>query len=311
MKGHVPLAPEKWILALAVAVMGTVVGGFFGAPADAATTLQVTQEQVFLIPGAASKSFQIVEQLSVRNQAPSAQDVFVVLPAGYQSLQVDGGAAKQSALNGQTLTLSRAAAGGQTTKVVVSYNVPLDGQKGVLVTLHTPYPVYAAHLYLQEGNAALSAQNLFTTTRTVNIQGTAFRVFTRDGIPAGDDWTLSLQLLPQVTSAQSLHGLPILGAPESGPTNEIQAIGNLLVIAFVLAIGIIGIRSTQWGPGRAAASKEQSLYRAWEQVEFAHAQGRLDDATYETRRADLKRRLVELKGQTSTDGPAGTGGLPR
>lgn len=291
---------SRSLLALLSATVAAVLASVLMSPAVfAATSIQVTEEQVFLLPASNNKSFEVVEELAVKNTAATAEQVVVSLPSGYQSLQVGGHTPAAGAVHAGTLTLPHAASAGKTSKVVVSYQLSLGGQHGLQFTLHANYPVYVAHLYLPEGNVALSAQDVFTTTSTTNIQGTTFRVFTREGIPAGDDWTLSLQLLPGVTKNTVVQGLPVLGAPENGLTNELQAIGNLVVIAFVLAIGILGIRRTGWNQRRMALAKEDVLYRAWEQIEMAHMEGTLGDEAYEQRRTQVKQRLVDLKSKST------------
>lgn len=269
-----------------------------GAVAFAASGPQVTEEKLFLLPDTAHKSFDVVENLSIRNDTDAPADIQVNVPSGAQSVQVNGNAPSSAGavVDGQTVTLPNLVAAHQGTQLTLSYSLPLDGQQGVQFTLHSFYPVYVAHLYLPEGNAALSAEGLFTTTRSVQIQGTAFRVFTREGIPAGDDWTLSLQMLPTVTSNPTVSGLPVLGEQENGKANTLEALGNLFVILLVLVVGIIGIRSTQWGRRKhGVLSREDALFRAWEQLEWQRDRGGMEPAQYEKRREDLKGRLVALR----------------
>lgn len=271
-----------------------------GSPADAQTGLQVPQEQMFLLPDTTHQGFDIVDSLAVKNTSSVPETVQIGIPVGAHAVQVDGKTPIAGSLSGQTLTLKGVALPHQTSTVTVSYSFPLNGQKGVQFTIHSFYPVYVAHLYMPEGNSALSAQGLFTTTTTTQIQGTTFRVFTREGIPASDEWTLSLQLLPSVTPNQKVAGLPVLGADPNGTVNDLQAVGNLLVVVLVLAVGLIGIRSTQWGrrtsqaASRAAgAQKEAALYQAWLHLEQQYQGGRVTEAQYQKRRQDLKQRLIE------------------
>ncbi|MDQ0188395.1 hypothetical protein QTN31_02795 [Alicyclobacillus cycloheptanicus] len=283
-----------WMLSAAAAA-----GWMFllsGPPVLADTAPQVSQEQLFLLPDTKDKSFDIVQSLTVHNSGSTPAYVNVEVPAGAKSLAVAGKAPAAGALHGRTLTIPQAVRPNQTTVLTVSYTLPLDGQQGLQFTLHSFYPVYVAHLYLPEGNAALSAQDLFTTTSTTSIQGTTFRVFTREGIPAGDDWTLSLQMLPAVTPNNHVKGLPVLGANEDGTSNDLQALGNLFVVALVLVIGLLGIRSTQ-GRRRAPASRENALYEAWAQLERQYREGLVGEEDYQKHRQEFKQRLVRLKGE--------------
>lgn len=271
--------------------------------AAAAPALQVAQEEVFLMPAPTHGAFEIVEVWTVRNPAPTAQDVDVSLPNGYQSLAVTGVRKGAAHVAGNQLVL-RGAAGPQTSTVLsVSFVLPLDGQQGLQFTVHAFYPADVAHLLLPIGNAALSAQGLLTSTQTTVVAGTRFRVFTRPGIPAGDDWTLSLQELPSPTPDRAIHGLAVIGSNADDAGNTLQAIGNLLLAGFVLVIGLLSIRSIQWGrASRVPVAREEALFRAWEETERRYADGRIEAARYEQQRRELRDALVRLRRQGDGDG---------
>lgn len=274
-----------------------MVGGALFGPLTAFANpgLKVTQEQFLFMP-MQNKAFEVVEVLELKNDSTTAEDVRVALPSGYQSLNVAGdkGASKQ--IVGQDLVLPQWAKPKATTTLTLTYVLALDGQSGVQFTLDSPYPVDTAHFYLPIGNSVLSAPGLLPDTRTETISGTTFRVFTRPGIAAGDTWPISLNLLPTPTALQSVFGLKEIGMDDQSAGNTWQALGNLLVAAGILVIGLMSIRSTQWGRGaRKAVSHEEALYRAWESLEWQREQGMIDEVQFEKRQGQFKRKLAELK----------------
>lgn len=276
--------------------MSSFLVGFLMAPltAFAEQGLNVTDEQILFMP-VQNHTFEVVEVLDVKNPLPQAQDIVITLPTGYQALSVAGDSEVAKQVTGQTLTLPKWAKAGITTKVTFTYVLPMSGQTGVQTTLHSNYPVLVAHLYLPIGNSALSAPGTMPDTQTVTISGTTFRVFTRPGIPAGDNWPMSLELLPSAEKGPSISGLPIIGMTDQSTGSTLQALGNLVIAVLILVIGLISIRSTQWGrSARTPVSQEEALYRAWESVEWQHEQGMLEEEQFVRKRSQLRRRLAEL-----------------
>ncbi|OFW75704.1 MAG: hypothetical protein A2201_08350 [Alicyclobacillus sp. RIFOXYA1_FULL_53_8] len=281
-----------WRTTLAALAGATLLGPL---TAFASTGLTVTQEQFLFMP-MQSKAFEVVEVLQLKNDSPLAEDVRVALPSGYQSLSVAGDKRASKQIVGANLVLSKWAKPQATTTVTLTYILTLDGQSGVQFSLASPYPVDTAHFYLPIGDSVLSAPGLLPDTRTETISGTTFRVFTRPGIAAGDTWPISLDVLPTPTALQSVAGLKEIGMDDQSAGNTWQALGNLLVAAGILTIGLLSIRSTQWGRGaRKVVSPEESLYRAWESLEWQRGQGMIDEVQFEKRRGQFKRKLAELK----------------
>jgi hypothetical protein len=133
------------------------------------------------------------------------------------------------------------------------------------------------------------------------LQGSQVRVFTRLGIPAGDDWTISLQQLPSVTGdVASTSGLPIIGQPLTERQNLLQAGANLLMACVVLAVGIAGVRSTQGLSFWRSASRQEALVKALENLEFQRAAGGIDEASYARRKTEVLRRLAMLSAQATS-----------
>ena len=262
---------------------------------QAQTTLVVPQEQVLFMP-VQGNAFNVIQVLSVKNNSNAAQNVEIAIPAGATKLAVQGDTHTASHVHGQNVVLPNWAKPSTTTAVTLTYTLPFNSQTGVQFTLHSVYPVYTARLFLPIGDSALSAPGIMPNTQTVTISGTSFRVFTRPGIQAGDNWPMSVTLLPSTTSPDAVKGLPSIGMDNSSAGNTLQALGNLLVAALVLVIGLISIRSTQWGKSaRKPVSQEEALYHAWETTEQQYRQGVLDKEEFEARRERFKGKLVELK----------------
>lgn len=262
--------------------------------ANAASALSVTDEQFLFMP-VQNHTFEVVEVLNVKNASNALQNIEINLPSGFEALTVAGASKASTKVSGQNLVLSQRAKPNAITKVTLTYALPMSGQSGIQTVLHSTYSVVVAHLYLPIGNSALSAPGLMPDTQTETISGTTFRVFTRPGIPAGDSWPLSLELLPSAAPAPSISGLPIIGMDNQSSGNTLQALGNLAVAVGILVIGLISIRSTQWGRGkRTPLSQEEALYRAWESLEWQYEQGMLEVDQFSKKRSQLKRRLAEL-----------------
>jgi hypothetical protein len=257
----------------------------------AAGQLRVTEEQVFLVPESKQERLQIIEQISIRNSGSRTLDVVLSLPSGARGVQVAGTRAGSAVVSGGQLRLSAWARPG-TRVLTVNYWLPFRAQQEVQLTLHTPYPVDLAHLYLPIGDSALSAAGLLTTTQTVSIAGTPYRVFTRPGIPAGDDWSVSVQQLPTPTRQSENSGLPVIGRPLDASANALQALANLALAALVFVLGLIGVhRQSQ----SRRLNQEEALYLAWEDLERNFQEGHLEEVEYRRRREQLKARLVGLK----------------
>jgi hypothetical protein len=265
-------------------------------PVQAADTgnrsLYVADERIMFLPVPVHKVVKVLQVVDVVNGGPADADISIPLPEGYKDFQVEDRTHRAADANG-TAVFPKAAKAKATTTVSVSYTLPFDGRNGAQLTLHALYDVDAAHIYLPIGDYALSAPGLLTTTQTATVDGTQFRVFTRVGIPAGDDWAVRLQQLPAATTGSSVN-LPVIGAPISERQNMLQASANLLLAAVVLAIGLIGIRSAGQ-TGASARSRREALVAALERIELDFAQGRLAEDIYGRRKQDILQKIVETE----------------
>ncbi len=243
-----------------------------------------------LIPVPIHRVLRVLEVIDVVNKGSADQDVSLVLPKGYEDLQVEDKQRRAEVNNGKA-TFRKAAKANATTTISISFTLPFDARSGAQFTLHSTYDVDSAHIYLPTGDYALSAPGLLTTTQKTAVDGTDFRVFTRLGISVGDDWVIQLQHLPSATTGPSEH-LPVIGAPMSERQNMLQASANLILAAVVLGIGLLGIRSA----GRAhtaASSRREALVSALERIEMEFAAGRLAEDAYHQYKRDILQKIAE------------------
>lgn len=202
--------------------------------------IRVTDEQlVFLLHG--KNQIQVIEVARFQNNSSAAQTVKFPLPPGYQAVTVNGFPSK---VVNHALILNREVQPHLVNQVILTYLISLPNHSSVNIEFDHPYPVDTAHLYLPIGNMEISAQNLLAATQTTTFGGKAFRVFTRLGIQPGERWMVNIGLLPSIDASSTLTRLPLIGQDNTGRLNTWQAVGNLLVAAFILALGFIGIRSS-------------------------------------------------------------------
>jgi len=267
--------------------------------AYADSTISVTQEQIFLVPVPIHNVVQVVEVLRVKNPDATSQNVSIGLPDGYSNLSVPNTAAKNVSSDSAHVTIAKVARPNTTTDVTVVYVLPFATAQALQMTLHSDYAVDAAHIYIPIGGVALSAQNLLVSTQTVTISGTTFRQFSRLGIQPGDDWTISLQSLPTGTvTSPTIAGLPILGTDADSSGNTIAAIGNLVLAAFILVLGLVSIRSTE---RMLPVSKREGLMRAWTGLERQRTDGVMEELEYQRKRTEIMNKLRALPPEREKD----------
>jgi hypothetical protein len=268
------------------------------AYAQTAAITVPTAQLLFMPQG--SKEFNVIQVLSVKNSTTVAKDVHLYFPNNAKAVAVQGVKDIKGLLKGHQIVLRHWAKPEATTKVTFTYSLPLTSGTSVQLTLHSAYAVYMTHIYIPIGNTALSATGLMPDTQAITIGGTHFRVFSKPGIQPGQDYTLSLSLLPQTTSPDAVKGLPIIGLQDQLAGSTIQAVGNLLIAAIILIVGLLSIRSTQYGKGaQRRLSQPEALYAAWEATERDFQAGRLEQEDYEQRRNQFKHKLVQLSTKSS------------
>ncbi|MBX5437147.1 MAG: hypothetical protein IRZ33_08015 [Alicyclobacillaceae bacterium] len=270
--------------------------------------VEVTREQVMLVPAPVVRKVEVLQVLTVSNRGPAASDLTVSVPAGASAVRAavsragTGGnvaapARSVSVAHGR-IRLTNAVQAGASATVTVTYTVPFTSSDGAGIVLHLDYPVDMAYLYIPVGRFALSAPGLQLTTQTVTLSGLRFRVFSRPAVPAGSDWPVDVEVLPDAgpgATGADVKGLPVIGTDDTGRANSAQALGNLALAAFIFALGLVGVRRASRPTAGRPATTAEALYRSWEQVERLRAAGVLDETDYQRRREQLKQRLVAMR----------------
>lgn len=274
-----------WLLAVVLQFSMGAAPDVFAATHD----VSIGSEDVFLIP--TSGTLQVAERIDLTNSSGKVTDVQLPLPAGAKQVTVTNVPKASVSVNQHAVTLHAVQAG--KLNPVVTFTISFSDQTSVQLTLHSNNDVALLHIYVPIGNAALSAPGLMTQTQTTQVAGKNFRVFTHGELSANSDFTMSLSLLPNVTSNQAIAGLPMIGTDSESAANTLQAVGNLVLAAAILVIALLGIRSMTVGQFR-SKRPEDALFRTWEEVEQAHEAGHLSDEEYERRRLAIRRRISEL-----------------
>ena len=280
------------------------------AQADPAGSLAITNESLVFVPVPVHHTFEVIESVTVRNSDANRATVSLSIPNGATAVQLASPQGANSVVKNGILTLHGAVAGKRTATIALSYVMPFGAGNSSSVTFHTQYPIYTAKLYLPTNAGALSAPDLLVRTQTTAISGTTFRVFTRLGIPAGDNWTMTISLLPGTLSSNippAVSQLPVLAGMDDNQTNGLQAVWNLLLAVFILLLGLFSVRSTQWLRATGSLSSDAALMQAWESLERRYREGEVPEADYLVQRHQLKGKLISLrrKGRSKSNVPDG------
>lgn len=207
------------------------------------TGISIPEEQIVFMP-AGKTELSIVEVVVLQNSASSSKSVTFQLPTGYGSLEIRANGAKGTVKNNEVSLLHFVPPHG-TNQVSLIYRIPFTNEESIQMDLPTPYPVDTLHLYVPIGSLELSAPNLLAATQTAKVGNTRFRIFTRLGIQQGQDFPVNIGITPSVHSSTKSSGLPQIGVDSTGNPNTWQAIGNLLLAGFILALGFLGGRYVQ------------------------------------------------------------------
>ncbi|MCL6445012.1 MAG: hypothetical protein K6T83_16420 [Alicyclobacillus sp.] len=261
-----------------------------------APVVRIHDESIFLVPAPVVHLLDVMVVAKFSNPSHQKADVVIPVPVQAQKLEVSGAPASAWHSDEHSVVLRHWLAGGQTRELTVSYALPFNSAAGRQLALRSNYAIALAHVYIPEGSVSLSAPGLQVATQTVTVSGTTFRVFTRGGISAGT-WRLSLLPLPGLASGPSTGDLPVLAGPDHQASDARQALENLAVAAFVLLLGLLGIRTGNLPRTGAASESERTraLYQGWHALEEAHMTGTVDDEAYAKRRRMYLEQLVALR----------------
>jgi len=166
----------------------------------------------------------------------------------------------------------------QDNQVVFVYSLPYHGQTAL--SLKSPLPVEDVMAMLPSDGVQLQSSQL-TSSGERNVEGTLLSLYTADSLSGKN---LDIQL----------SGSPSIHTSQSTPAEE-TAIGLAALVLVIIGGGIW--LANQHKSVVAASSIKASTETSEElmdQILFLddlHKAGKLEDATYQTRRAELKERL--------------------
>ena len=267
------------------------------AQTENGNALYISNEQVLAVPSKSGGTLQVLATVTVQNNGQAYPTAYQ-LPIGAQNPHVVAGSAKQISLAKSGALRFTAKANGVTT-LAVEFGAPLN-QNGTELTWKEPMPVRQLFFVIPEGSLTVSSQGGFQTDSQSIMSGNqAFRQFTRLAIPANSSWTVSVALLPTANGRQAppLPNIPVLNS--YGPrVADLEAIGNLLLVALILIIGIISIR--QGGRRKqysvlTLGQQKSELMEHWADLEMAYASGELQEQDYQHRRERLKQRVIQVE----------------
>ena len=289
----------RFTVALAlVFVQGLFVAPFTLAQQVSGNSLYVESEQVLAVPSQKGNTLQVLLSVNIQNIG-AARAVVYNLPVGIQHDRVVAGSIKKISINAADQLQFIVKAHGLTT-FAVEFSAPLN-QNGTELTWQENMPVRKLFFLIPEGSLTASSQGGFQTDSASIISGThAFRQFTKLEIPAGSPWSVSIALLPTANGRQAspLPNVPVLSS--YGPrVADFEAVGNLLLVALILGIGIISIQrgSKTRTSGRPEVLRKQkaALMESWADLESAYAIGEVPESDYHLKRDRMKQRALQLE----------------
>ena len=287
------------LIALVLLGTGLLIPQSAAAQALNGNALFVASEQVLAVPTKNGNTLQALLSVNVENTTGHTEPVVYQLPAGGQSPRIVASSTKNIAINaqGELRLLSRPAG---VTTFAVEFHAPLN-QNGTELTWQENLPVRKLFFVIPEGALTVSAQGGFQTdSQSILSGGQSFRQFTKLEIPANSPWTVAIALLPTANGRQAapLPNVPVLNS-YSPRTADLEAIGNLLLVVVILALGIVSIRRgsvlSSRPEVRALTDQKMNVLERWADLEAAFSRGEIQQAEYQERRDRLKKRAVQLE----------------
>src|ERR1700732_4037862 len=125
----------KVLIAATGFLFGSLGMGVFGMQiAQAATGLEVSEQDVVFIPAPVAQVVDVVDVLHLQNPSNSPQDLVVTLPTGFENVAVDGVATSSSRIQQSVLTIPGFAKPGKT-QVTITFKLPFQAQQGEQISL--------------------------------------------------------------------------------------------------------------------------------------------------------------------------------
>ncbi|CAB3395409.1 hypothetical protein [Kyrpidia spormannii] len=291
---------------LGAATMWIAAAGFLGEiiiaepPVQAADSpVHIRAEEVVAVP--VGNQLKVFDSFTL--DASAGTPVNLHLPRGHSDVQVATDTATSYTKTPEGVSWPGGLPPG-VQSLAITYALPFDNGKGD-IEFSQPYNVDNLSLLIPQGRAALIAQGLYPVTQVVDLQGMKFRRFTKPDLPAGVPWTASIQAIPQAGevapgSIAVPPGLPVIGAGYK--YTEFKALINLLLVAFVVILGVIGLRRRQERLAGRLSEMHKQLVDQWASLEIERRRGAVPEEEYRRRRGNLLRRLLAVERQKRSMG---------
>lgn len=275
----------------------------FPLQALAAENVRVVEHQMVVVPQEGRLEFLSMFEVTNRGDEAAPQ-VQLDLPEGAEQIRPVEGFELPEVLDGRVV--EHAPLGpGETRSYSVTYSVPVEGNRPVLM-YQTSYVTETMTVLIPPERLAIEAEGFLTQSEPLNLYGQYFRKFTRLGLSAGQSWPLYFSLInpsnPGPSIDKSVHpsGLPVIYHDYGRGT--LWALLNLVFIGSVLALGFIGVGSAHrraQAAGRrfareSLAARREALMQERVELERKWRSGELEEAVYQSRKAELEKELLLL-----------------
>jgi mono/diheme cytochrome c family protein len=203
--------------------------------------------------------------------------------------------------------------GEATRQIVVSYQLPLDGDVGAMVQDYL-YPVEEINLLVADFDGLEVTVDGLEFDQIETIQGLDYRIWSRGEMPPGESiavevsGALSLDDVdPRAFVAEQQDtGIEQVGSAQTADPLEPYvpvAVGGLMAVA----LGGVFIWSVRSGSGndsrRSLADQKNELVNQIAVLDDQHEHGEIDTGEWTRQRADLKRELLAVATQINQERP--------
>jgi hypothetical protein len=165
----------------------------------------------------------------------------------------------------------------------ISFTVPYTGTAADL-TLQLPYAAGTFNVYAPQSGVTVESSSVISTG-TGNLGGQEFQVYTANELAKGTNVSVKLS------------GLPSVGGATGGQQTVITLGALAIAVLGGLGIYIARFRKPLAIPALSPTEERQELVQHLAELDQMLADGDLDEATYESKRAAGKARLLELAQQ--------------
>ena len=268
---------------------------FFTSPelslADTTTT-EILSEQMIATP--VQEELRIYDSFVVNHG--STVPFTLHLPNGFKNVQVPNQSNAGYQITQDGITWKTGLPSGQTS-VTVLYTLPYDNGRAD-IDFSKAYSIDSLQLFIPEGQTTLIAQGIYPITQVVDFAGQKFRKFTKLGVAAGSPWSASVQQIPTAGQANPLNipvpaGVQTIGSGYK--YTEFKAFINILLVAFVLILGIFGLRKRRTKINQQILHMRDTYMHQWAELELKRRQHHVTEDEYVRLRAMYLRRLLVIE----------------